>query len=206
VKRLSQKGQATRERILRAAAELFHRQGVHLTSPNDILRESGTGKSQFYHYFKSKEDLVHQVLENYIAEIRAGRAPINYKIRSWEDLAAWFTSQAKLQEQFGMIRGCPFGTIASELTENDDLLRQDMTLLFELVGHELARFFLQEKAGGRLEARVSEVELANFCLTSIQGTLLIGKVRRDREMVDTSIRHALRYLQSLRLDHGQKGG
>jgi AcrR family transcriptional regulator len=206
MKRLSKKGHATRERILRAAADLFHRQGVHLTSPNDILRESRTGKSQFYHYFKSKEDLIHQVVQNFIAEIRSGRAPISYKIRSWDHLKTWFESQARLQEQYGMSRGCPYGTIASELTENDDLLRQDLTLLFELVGHELARFFLQEKASGRLEARVSEAELANFCLTSIQGTLLIGKVRRDREMVDTSIRHALRYLQSLRLDHGQKGG
>jgi AcrR family transcriptional regulator len=198
MKRLSKKGTATRERMLRAAADLFHRQGVHLTSPNDVIAESGTGKSQFYHYFKSKEDLVHQVLERYIAAIRDGSAPLNYRIRSWEHLRSWFQSQAQLQERFGMTRGCPFGTIASDLTENDDLLRQDLTLLFELVGHELARFFVQEKAAGRLDPRANEKELADFSIAAIQGGMLLGKVRRSRGAVDLSAHHALEYLEGFR--------
>jgi len=198
MKKLSKKGRATRERILRAAADLFHRQGVHLTSPNDVIRDSKTGKSQFYHYFKSKEDLVHQVLQSYIEAIREGAAPINYTIRSWKDLEKWFRSQAALQDRFGMTRGCPFGTVAAEVTENDDLLRQDLTLLFELVSKQLARFFLRQKAEGRLDPHAKEEELANFCITTIQGGMLLGKVRRDRATVDSSIDHALRHLRTFR--------
>lgn len=198
MRKLSKKGRATRDRILRTAADLFHRQGVHLTSPNEVIRESRTGKSQFYHYFRSKQDLVHQVLQGYIAAIRQGEGPINYKIESWDHLRDWFHSQALLQDQFGMTRGCPFGTIASDLTENDDLIRQDLSLLFELVTHHLARFFLQEKASGRLDPQASETELANICISSIQGGMLIGKVRRERATVDLSTQHALKYLESFR--------
>jgi AcrR family transcriptional regulator len=185
---------------LRAAADLFHRQGVQRTSPNDIIRDSGTGKSQFYHYFKSKEDLVHQLLGSYIEAIREGKAPVNYRIESWADLEEWFRSQARLQAEFRMTRGCPFGTVASEVTENDELLRQDLVLLFELIKNQLARFFLKEKSAGRLDPKAREEDLADFCVTTIQGGMLLGKVRRERRTVESSIDHALRYLRTFKRD------
>jgi len=47
-----------------------------------------------------------------------------------------------------MKRGCPFGTIGNEVTENDELIRQDLSLIFEIVKNKLAAFFLKEKAKG----------------------------------------------------------
>ena len=58
----SPQGAETRLRIIQAAAELSHKQGVGATSPDEIIEASGTGTGQFYHYFKSKEGLVHEVL------------------------------------------------------------------------------------------------------------------------------------------------
>ncbi|MCA9399346.1 MAG: TetR/AcrR family transcriptional regulator [Candidatus Omnitrophica bacterium] len=54
-----ERGQKTRERMLRTAFDLFHQKGVNATSVDEVLEKSGTGKSQFYYYFKSKEGLVH---------------------------------------------------------------------------------------------------------------------------------------------------
>ncbi len=78
----SQKGAVTRLRILNAAADLFHKQGVRATSPDEIMEASSTGKGQFYHYFKSKEGLVHEVLQNHLRAIKTGVAPVNYEIES----------------------------------------------------------------------------------------------------------------------------
>src|SRR5262245_28667981 len=126
----SGRGVETRRKIIEAAADLFHKQGVNATSPDEIIEASGTGKGQFYHYFKSKEGLVHEVLQVYAEAIRSAAAPIQYDIRSWEDLERWFSSQVALQRRFGMTRGCPFGTIAGEVTEKDELIRQDLNLIF----------------------------------------------------------------------------
>ena len=63
------RGAETRLRILRAAADLFHRQGARATSPDEIIETSRTGKGQFYHYFKSKEGLIHEVLQSYLAHV-----------------------------------------------------------------------------------------------------------------------------------------
>ena len=58
----SQKGAATRDQILNAASRLIHVQGYQSTSLDDVLRESGVGKGNFYYHFKSKDALLAAVL------------------------------------------------------------------------------------------------------------------------------------------------
>jgi TetR/AcrR family transcriptional repressor of nem operon len=92
------RGAATRARIIRVAADLFHKQGVGATSPDQVIEASETGKGQFYHYFKSKEGLVHEVLQTYLDDIAKGTAPLSYEIDSWEDLERWFFSNTGLRQ------------------------------------------------------------------------------------------------------------
>src|SRR5579859_3345138 len=103
------RGAETRLRILQVAADLFHKQGVGETSPDEIIEASATGKGQFYHYFTSKEGLVHAVLQAYLEAIETGTSPIKYEIASWQDLEQWFLAHLELQRSFHMTRGCPFG-------------------------------------------------------------------------------------------------
>src|SRR5215469_14619594 len=100
----SAQGSETKLRIMRVAADLFHKQGVHATSPDEVIEASDTGKGQFYHYFKNKEGLVHEVLQSHLEAIRAGAAPINYDINSWNDLEQWFFAHVQLQEKYRMTR------------------------------------------------------------------------------------------------------
>src|SRR5262252_9975566 len=110
------RGAETRLRIIQVAADLFHKQGVRATSPDEIIEASATGKGQFYYYFKSKEGLVHEVLLHHLEAIKNGDAPVNYEINSWQDLERWFQAHVELQQRYKMTRGCPFGTVGNELT------------------------------------------------------------------------------------------
>jgi len=190
------RGEETRLRILRTAADLFHKQGVRATSPDEIIEASRTGKGQFYHYFKSKAGLVHEVLQEYLDAIQAGRTPLSYEIASWKDLERWFLAQIELQKSFQMTRGCPFGTIGNEVTENDELIRQDLSLIFELVKNKLAAFFVKEKAKGRLTRRANPEELADFCIATIQGAMLMGKIKRNSMTAESAAHQALAHLKS----------
>src|SRR5215813_6526488 len=136
----------TKLRMIRVAADLFHKQGVVSTSPEEIIEGSGTGKGQFYHYFGSKAGLVHAVLHSHLEAIKRGVARVDYDVESWQDLEHWFLAHVEMQKTFSMTRGCPFGTIGNEVTENDELIRQDLNLIFELVKNKLAAFFIKEKA------------------------------------------------------------
>ncbi|MGH7305509.1 MAG: TetR/AcrR family transcriptional regulator, partial [Candidatus Rokuibacteriota bacterium] len=59
-------GRSTREAILEAASRLIHVHGYNHTSLDDVLRESGVGKGNFYYHFKSKEDLGYAILDQII--------------------------------------------------------------------------------------------------------------------------------------------
>jgi AcrR family transcriptional regulator len=197
----STRGAETRLRIIRAAADLFHKQGVGATSPDQIIEASETGKGQFYHYFKSKGGLVHEVLQTYLDDITRGDAPLNYEIKSWEDLERWFFANIELQKRFRMTRGCPFGTIGNEVTESDELIRQDLSLIFEVIKNKLAAFFIKEKAQARLSQDANEHQMADFCISTIQGAMLLGKIKRNSQPVQSTVQEALAHLRSYAVPH-----
>jgi len=188
---------------MRAACELLHKQGFVATSPEQIMEASATGKGQFYHYFKSKEGLIHQVLQDRLEAIKAGTRSFNREITSWEELEKWFLAHIELQRSFGMTRGCPFGTIGNEVTETDELIRQDINLIFEVIKNNIAAFFIKEKAAGRLAKEASEDRLAGFCIAAIQGALLMGKIGRDSQTGEGTVREALTHLKRYALTPGQ---
>jgi TetR/AcrR family transcriptional repressor of nem operon len=181
--------------MLQVARDLFHAQGVAATSPDQVIEVSETGKGQFYYYFKSKEGLVHAVLQRYLEEIRAGENPVYFEIEGWTDLERFFFAHLEMQRRFRMTRGCPFGTIGNGVTEKDELIRQDLNLIFEVMTGNLAAFFIREKAAGRLSKDVDERQLADFCIAAVQGATLMGKVKRSVETVESTIRAALEHIR-----------
>src|SRR5512134_2145367 len=59
-------GRSTRETILDAATNLMRVNGYRTTSLDEVLRESGVGKGNFYYHFKSKEELGYAILDQII--------------------------------------------------------------------------------------------------------------------------------------------
>ena len=53
-----QKKQLTKKKIVTAAWKLFYRQGYDDTTVDEIIKESGTSKGTFYHYFDGKDALL----------------------------------------------------------------------------------------------------------------------------------------------------
>lgn len=52
--------------LLDAAQQLFFERGYERTSVNDIISKIGVAKGTFYHYFKSKEDLLDKLVERFV--------------------------------------------------------------------------------------------------------------------------------------------
>jgi AcrR family transcriptional regulator len=59
--------QNLRERILRAAVDLFAEQGYDGTSVAEVITRAGVAKGGFYHHFASKEDLLYEVYGDLIS-------------------------------------------------------------------------------------------------------------------------------------------
>ena len=55
-----------KENILEIAFQLFLKNGFAEVSTNEIIREANVTKGCFYHYFKSKEELIYDVIVMYL--------------------------------------------------------------------------------------------------------------------------------------------
>src|SRR5260370_18153856 len=139
--------------------------------------------------------MVHEVLQSYLREIETGGATIQYEINSWKGVEKWFLAQVELQKSYEMTRGCAFGTVGNEVTENDELIRQDLNLIFEVMKSKIAAFFLKEKGKGRLAKQADAEKMADFCIATIQGAMLMGKIKRSGRTVESTSQEALTHLQ-----------
>jgi AcrR family transcriptional regulator len=62
---------ARRRQILDAARICFLRNGFHMTSMQDVIAEAGLSVGAVYRYFKSKNDIVEAIAEQYSSQIGA---------------------------------------------------------------------------------------------------------------------------------------
>ncbi len=59
----------TQKRIFDAATKLFARQGFHGTSVSEICKAAGVQSGALYYHIKSKDELLWQILNSYIANM-----------------------------------------------------------------------------------------------------------------------------------------
>src|SRR3954452_2820903 len=81
------RGRATRDRILETASELFYRQGVTATGLDQVITASRTGKGQLYHYFADKRELIHAVVERQVTAVVDAQEAVlaGGDLRAWAD-------------------------------------------------------------------------------------------------------------------------
>jgi len=61
-------------------------------------------------------------------------------------------------------------------------------------------FFVREKSLGRLARAADENRMADFCIATIQGAMLMGRITRSSHVVETMAREALAHLKGYRTD------
>ena len=194
----------TKRKMIHAAIDLFHRQGVNATSIDQILESSGTGKSQFTHYFKNKEGLVHAALTHLHDVIRNGEAQTGYDITSWKEMDRWFRGFIDFQTSVNCERSCPIGTIGNDVTDDQESLRKDILDFLNWSRGRLAQFFEERRNAGELPTKVDPGALADFCIAIMQGGMLLTKMKRSSDMFENAANQAQAYIKSLRADAKKK--
>ncbi|UOA28629.1 TetR/AcrR family transcriptional regulator [Pseudosulfitobacter sp. DSM 107133] len=128
---------STRERIEERADTLFYERGFEATSFADIAAAVGISRGNFYHHFKTKDDILDAVITRRLAATQA-------MLEDWEADAApdariisfiriLIANRAKI-----MAFGCPVGTLNSELSKLDHLARGRAAGIFALFRDWLA--------------------------------------------------------------------
>src|SRR5258708_35014444 len=99
----TEQGRATRERIVAATSRLVAERGVAATSLDDVLAATRTSKSQLYHYFEDRAELLRAVVSHNTEGVLNSVGPLD----SWKAIRAWFDALVELQAQRRGRWGCP---------------------------------------------------------------------------------------------------
>ena len=174
---VTERGRRARAAIIDAAATLMYQKGVSMTSLDDVLAAAGSGKSQLYHYFDSKADLVVAVIERQL-ELVLARQPTLTHIESWEGIDAWVSEILAAHSAPGGPFACPLGTMAAEL-KNDPGFRPLLDDAFRRWEAPLARGLQTIQDRGELVAEADPNRLASTVIAALQGGMLLARVRGD---------------------------
>ncbi len=196
----TRRGQASRERIIAAAADLMFLHGVRGTSLDDVLAAAEVGKGQFYHYFADKDGLVRAVIARQTTRVLDVQSPLLDALDSWTAIAAWFDSLVRRQEEHGCVGGCPLGSLASELSDQDEAARTDLVASFDRWEGYLTRGLDQMRSRGDLRADANPALLSAATMANLQGGLLLTQTRKDARTLRIALDAALAYLRMFAAD------
>ena len=193
----STKGAATRDQILNAAARLIHVQGYQSTSLDDVLRESGVGKGNFYYYFKSKEDLGYAIIDRItqaFVERSLGPAFADTDADPVTQIHGFLDRVLEAQRLRKCVGGCVMGNLASELSDVHEGFRQQLAGIFDLWRVHLAEAVSRGQARGRLRADVDASRVAQFLVAGLEGSILLSKVTKDITIMERCVEELKRHL------------
>lgn len=169
-----------RLQILDAAAELIAEKGFVQTSVDDVIAKAGlSGKSHFYHYFKSKDALGHEVLARQF-DVLADRGLAILReetLDPLERLHVFIDSVVALQAERGGKSASPFGALATEMAAMDEGFRVRIARVFRSWTEEIAGLLTQ--AQNRLEEDTDPLRLARFIVATLEGATTMARMKRD---------------------------
>jgi TetR/AcrR family transcriptional repressor of nem operon len=169
-----------RIQILDAAAELIADKGFVQTSVDDVIARAGlSGKSHFYHYFKSKESLGHEVLARQF-DVLAERGLAILReptLDPLERINVFIDSVVALQAERGGRSSSPFGALATEMAAMDEGFRVRIARVFRSWTEEIAGLLGQVK--DQLEEDTDPLRLARFIVATLEGATTMARMKRD---------------------------
>lgn len=141
------KGEKTRKKLYETAIRLFAQQGLKATTINNIVTEAGFTQAVFYLYFKSKDQLINEIMTNFKDQLQAlSNASAKLNLPSQQlttempttytkifDFLSTHSEELKivLQHEKGKeVRNCLVKIIARNLTshQQNDVIREDIDI------------------------------------------------------------------------------
>ncbi|MEV0460026.1 TetR/AcrR family transcriptional regulator [Catellatospora methionotrophica] len=189
-----------RNKILEAAKTLIEQRGYSALGVAEICTAAGVPKGSFYHFFASKQALALTVIDEHWAAQRqqwselldSGREPLQ-RLADLFEATEEFQRAALRQE--GMVVGCMFGNLASELSSQVPEIRDRLQEIFETQIDMIEKVVAEAKAAGQTGPAVDTREAARSIVAQIEGRVLLAKLLNDPAQLGTLWQNSLGLLQ-----------
>jgi TetR/AcrR family transcriptional regulator, transcriptional repressor for nem operon len=179
-----------RQRLIAAASQLLHQQGVEKTTLADIAQAADVPVGNVYYYFKTKDDIIAAVIDDHVQHAKAALASIDSSHRSPKSRLKALVGEYARQSEVIALYGCPHGSLCSELDKRP--ASTDFAPA-ELMRVPIAWAEEQFRALGRRDAH----DLAVSLIAAYEGSALLANTFRDPDILAREARRLAGWIDTL---------
>jgi len=172
-----------KERLLDAAMDLIWENSYGATSVDAICDRAGAKKGSFYYFFKSKSELAAAALEDCWNKKKAEMDSIfSPTVPPLERFARYFDfvhdRLAEVQKKCGSILGCPFISVGSEVSTQDQIVRETIDRIMDRKVNYFVSAVRDAAAEGLIDAP-DPVAKARALFSCYQGMMAQARIQND---------------------------
>ena len=172
-----------KERLLDAAMDLIWENSYGATSVDAICDRAGAKKGSFYYFFKSKSELAAAALEDCWNKKRAEMDSIfSPTVPPLERFDRYFDfvhdRLADVQKKCGSILGCPFISVGSEVSTQDQIVRETIDRIMDRKLNYFVSAVRDATAEGLIDAP-DPVAKARALFSCYQGMMAQARIQND---------------------------
>jgi TetR/AcrR family transcriptional repressor of nem operon len=176
-----------KQRLMEAAMDLMWLNGYGAASVDAICEQAGAKKGSFYYFFKSKSDLAAAALEadwnkkrSLMDSIFSPTVPPLERLDRYFDFV--YENLTKVRERCGAILGCPYVSVGSEVSTQDQAVREAIDRIMD----RKLQFFVsavRDAASQGLIETADPVAKAQALFSSYQGTIAQARIQNDIDLI-----------------------
>jgi TetR/AcrR family transcriptional repressor of nem operon len=174
---------SVREKIVAAAAQRFHALGYNACGVQEIVDAAGVPKGSFYNYFKAKELLAREVLNNYWGAARLDILA-DKSLAPLERLRQHFEHIASRYKKAGFQNGCLVTKFINEVSNLTPQLHLELETELGRWTALVAETIRDGQADGSISAAIDADQTARFLIEGWGGATGAMKLSASRGPID----------------------
>ena len=204
-RRLTAKGRATRDRLVKAAAELILSDGLSALNMDALRKAASVSGSQLTHYFTDKQELLRAVVARQIQVVLDfHRQPQLRALDTFEDFERWIDLNLRYLRRIGYSGTPTYHALTGQLAKSDNATRATLAAGYrQWIG-------LLEQAIGRMKKHrvllkgADPQRLALVIVTAHQGGATLSFTYQQEWPHADAVRFAVNYLRMFAADPAER--
>jgi TetR/AcrR family transcriptional repressor of nem operon len=180
-----------RQRLLEAGLVALTERGYSAVSLDDILKTAAAPKGCFYHYFKSKDAYVQELLSAYdrYFQERMQRCFSEDTHSPLQRIKIFIEEGVQGMQRFDFCRGCLVGNLGQEMAALPDAMRLQLIQILQAWEARFAIVLEEAQAAGEIACSLDARSMAAFYWIGWEGAVLRAKLERSEAPLRVFIQH-----------------
>jgi AcrR family transcriptional regulator len=202
---LTAKGRATRDRIVKVAAELILSDGLSALNMDALRKAASVSGSQLAPYFTDKRALIRAVVARQInVVLEFHRQPKLGELDTFDDFERWIDLNMRYLRRIGYSGTPTYHALAGQLGKSDAATRDTLAAGYRQWIELLEQAIQRMKDHGVLEGRADPRELALVIVSAHQGGATLSFTYRAEWPHADAVRFAVNYLRTFAADPAER--